>query len=51
MCLGMIGISFIAISESIGRKLLIRNINHILYYGELPIKRMVPIMLTILGVH
>lgn len=47
----MIGISFIAISEGIGRKLLIRNINHILYYAELPIKRMIPIMLTILGIH
>ena len=34
-----------------GRKLLIRNINHILYYAELPIKRMIPIMLTILGIH
>lgn len=49
--LGLIGVSFIAISETVGRKLLIRNINHIMQYCDVSIKRMVPIMLTILGVH
>lgn len=28
--LGLIGMSFIAISEPVGRKLLIRNVNHIM---------------------
>lgn len=30
MCMGLIGVSFIAISDVVGRKLLIRIINHIM---------------------
>lgn len=51
ICLGLIGVSFIAISEVVGRKMIIRNIHNILQYCELPIKRVVPIMLTVLGIH
>ena len=43
------GIAFISISETVGIKMIIRLINHILQYCELPLKRMVPIMLTVIG--
>lgn len=49
--LGLIGMALIAVSEDVGRKMLIRNIHHILQYCHLNIKRTVPIMLAILGIY
>jgi 26S proteasome regulatory subunit N1 len=51
VCLGLIGVALISISEIVGIKMIIRNIHHIMQYCELPIKRVVPIMLTIVGIQ
>jgi 26S proteasome regulatory subunit N1 len=49
-CLSLIGIAFISISEVVGTNIIIRLIHQILHYCELPLKRVVPIMLTIIGI-
>lgn len=49
--LGLIGVALISVSEVVGIKMIIRNIHHIMQYCDLPIKRVVPIMLTIVGIQ
>ncbi len=50
ICLNLLGISFIAITEVVGMNMVIRNIHHILQYADPAIKRVVPIMLSIVGI-
>lgn len=47
----MIAIAFICINEEIGRKQLIRIIHNFVQYGDNTVKKYIPIMLTVLGIH
>jgi len=49
--LKLLGVCLITIGEEVGRKHIIRLIHHLLQYGDKNIKPIVPIMLTILGIH
>jgi len=44
----VLGISLIAIGEEIGSEMAIRSLDHILQYGELPLRRAVPVALALL---
>jgi len=46
----VIGIGLIAASEDIGNEMAIRSMNHLLQYGEMTIKRAVPLALAILNI-
>ena len=46
----MIGIGLIGIQEKTGRKMLTRLIHQFLYYGSIETKRMIPILITIMGI-
>jgi 26S proteasome regulatory subunit N1 len=49
-CLALVGIALISISETVGTNIIIRLIHQILHYCDIALKRVVPIMLTIIGV-
>jgi 26S proteasome regulatory subunit N1 len=44
----VLGIGFIAMGEDIGCEMALRSLDHILQYGELPLKRAVPVALAML---
>merc|ERR1712008_94747 len=44
----VLGISLIAFGEEIGSEMAIRSLDHILQYGELPLRRAVPVALALL---
>ena len=46
----MLGIALIALREEIGRDMVIRSFDHLLQYGEVNIRRAVPLALGILSV-
>jgi 26S proteasome regulatory subunit N1 len=49
-CIALIGVAFISISENVGTNMIIRLIHQILHYCDIALKRVVPIMLTIIGI-
>ena len=49
-CIALIGTAFIAGSEVVGNTIIVRMIHQLLHYCSLPLKRVVPIMLTVIGV-
>merc|ERR1719162_1461144 len=44
----VLGIAMIAMGEDIGSEMMMRSLDHILQYGELPLRRAVPIALALL---
>jgi 26S proteasome regulatory subunit N1 len=46
----VIGIGLIAASEEVGNEMALRSMNHLLQYGELPIKRAIPLALALLNI-
>uniref|UniRef100_A0A7S2V4A2 26S proteasome non-ATPase regulatory subunit 2 homolog n=1 Tax=Fibrocapsa japonica TaxID=94617 RepID=A0A7S2V4A2_9STRA len=46
----VLGISLVALGENIGSEMALRTFDHLLHYGELPIKRAVPLSLALLHV-
>lgn len=46
----VLGIALIALREEIGRQMVIRSFDHLLQYGEVNIRRAVPLALGILSI-
>ena len=46
----MIGVTLISISEMIGTEIIIRYIHKVMHYGNKKLKKVIPIMLTLLGI-
>merc|ERR1719386_460286 len=46
----VLGISLIALGEPVGEAMVLRSMDHILQYGELPLRRAVPLALALLHV-
>ena len=44
----MLGVAIVAMSEELGRDMAIRSLEHVLQYGELNIRRAVPLALALL---
>ena len=49
-CVSLLGIALLSISEPVGTTMLIRFVHQILHYSDIALKRVVPIMLAIVGV-
>lgn len=48
--LAVIGLGLVASSEEIGNEMALRSLNHILQYGDIGVKRAVPLSLAILNI-
>merc|ERR1711934_552557 len=46
----VVGIALITIGEDVGSEMVLRTFDHLLHYCELPIKRAVPLALTLLNI-
>lgn len=46
----VLGIALIACSEDVGNEMALRSMNHLLQYGEITIKRAIPVALALLNI-
>lgn len=49
-CVSVLGIALIAIGEEVGTEMTLRTFEHLLHYGELPVRRSVPLAIALLYV-
>ncbi|CAN0447412.1 unnamed protein product, partial [Discosporangium mesarthrocarpum] len=46
----VLGIALVTLGEDVGSEMALRTFDHLLHYGELPIRRVVPLALALLNV-